>query len=157
VEKKMNELNGYDVEDLAPGMTGSFSKTITDADIVMFSGVSGDANPTHVDEEYASSTELGGRVAHGFITGSLISTTLASRMPGPGTIYLSQTMRFLDQVRIGDTVHAIVTVREIGERGHVTLDTVCRVGETDVLVGEALVKISSSKLREEKKKRAASA
>lgn len=144
----MNALNGYDVEDLKEGMSASFSKTITEADIVLFAAASGDNNAIHINDEFARSTPFGGRIAHGFLTASVISAAIANRLPGPGTIYLSQKMNFRAPVRPGDTVHATVTVQEIQrDRGRVVLDTVCRVGETVVVDGEALVKATSQARR----------
>jgi hypothetical protein len=87
-------LNGYYLEDLDVGMKAVFGKTITEADILMFAGVSGDTNPVHLDEEFAAATPFGGRIAHGMLTASLISTVLGTKLPGPGSIYLSQSMRF---------------------------------------------------------------
>ena len=109
----MNQLNGYDVEDLRVGMSASFSKTITEADLVLFAGVSGDNNAMHVNEEFAAATPFGGRIAHGMLTASVISAAIANKMPGPGTIYLGQNLRFRAPVRPGETVHATVTVTEI--------------------------------------------
>lgn len=140
----MNELNGYDIEDLSPGMSATFSKTITEADIVLFAGVSGDNNAMHVNEEFAAKTPFGGRIAHGFLTASVISAAVANRMPGPGTIYLGQQMRFMAPVRPGDTVHACVTVVSVDpEKARAVLSTVCRVRETVVIEGEAMVKTTS--------------
>jgi 3-hydroxybutyryl-CoA dehydratase len=129
----------------------AFSKTITEADIVMFAGVSGDNNAIHINEEFAASTPFGGRIAHGFLTAIVISAAIAGRLPGPGSIYLEQKMRFIAPVRPGDTVHACVTVKELGAHRHVVLETICRVGARDVVIGEATVKVGSSKLRVEKK------
>jgi 3-hydroxybutyryl-CoA dehydratase len=152
----MNELNGYDIEDLSPGMSASFGKTITEADIGLFAGISGDINALHLNEEYAATTPFNGRIAHGILTTGLISATIANNLPGPGTIYLEQKVRFLAPVRAGDTVTATVTVKEvIAERGQVILETVCRVGGKDVIAGEAKVKVGSSKKREEKRLAAA--
>src|SRR5271157_787854 len=109
----MNDLNGFDLEDLSLGMSATFAKTITEADIVLFAAVSGDTNAVHINEEYAASTPFGGRIAHGFLTASVISAAIAGKLPGPGAIYLEQKMRFLAPVRPGDTVHAIVTVKEM--------------------------------------------
>jgi 3-hydroxybutyryl-CoA dehydratase len=148
----MNELNGFDMEDLTPGMTATFSKTITEADIVLFAGVSGDNNAIHINEEFACSTAFGGRIAHGMLAASVISAAIAGRLPGPGAVYMEQKMRFVAPVRPGNPVHAHITVKEVGPRGHVTLETICRVGGKEVVVGEAVVKVGSSKLREEKKK-----
>lgn len=90
----MNDQNGYDVEDLEPGMSASFSKTITEADIVLFAAVSGDTNSIHLNDEFAAATRFGGRIAHGFLTASMISAAIANRLPGPGTVYLGQQLRF---------------------------------------------------------------
>jgi 3-hydroxybutyryl-CoA dehydratase len=147
----MNEMNGYDVEDLHLGMRATYSKTITEADIVLFAGVSGDNNAMHVNEEFAATTRFGGRIAHGFLTASVISAAVANRLPGPGTIYLSQQLNFRAPVRPGQTVHASVSVSAIDrERRRVTLETVCRVGETVVIDGEALVMTTSSVKRQPK-------
>lgn len=129
---------GYALDDLEVGMSASFGKTITDADILMFAGVSGDTNPVHLNEEFAGGTAFKGRIAHGMLTASLISTALGTKLPGAGCIYLAQTMKFLAPVRAGETVRAIVTVREIErEKRRITMDTVCQVAGKDVLVGEA--------------------
>src|SRR5271165_4707921 len=144
----MNDLNGYDIEDLSLGMSATFGKTITESDIGLFAGISGDTNALHINEEYAASTFFGGRIAHGILTTGLISATIANQLPGPGSIYMEQNIRFLAPVRPGDTVNATVKVKEIiADRGHVILDTVCRVGATDVISGEAKVKVGSSRKR----------
>lgn len=144
----MNELNGYDIEDLREGMSASFAKTITEADIILFAGASGDNNAIHINEEFARSTPFGGRIAHGFLTASTISAAIANRLPGPGTIYMSQQMNFRAPVRPGDTVRAVVTVKEIvADRARVTLQTVCMVDETVVVDGEAIVKVTSAAKR----------
>jgi len=136
----MNELDGYDIEDLKPGMSASFSKTITEADIVLFAGASGDNNAMHINEEFAQTTAFKGRIAHGMLTASVISAAIAGRLPGPGTVYLGQNLRFKAPVRPGDTVHATVTVKElIPEKRRVALTTVCTVGDKVVIDGEALV------------------
>jgi 3-hydroxybutyryl-CoA dehydratase len=136
-------LNGYYLEDLDVGMTATFGKTITDADIVMFAGVSGDTNPVHLDEEFAAATPFGGRIAHGMLTASLISTVLGTKLPGPGCIYLSQSVRFLAPVRVGETVRATATIKAVDrERRRITLDTVCAVGGKNVLEGEAVLMVA---------------
>lgn len=136
----MNELNGYDFEDLVVGMTATFAKTITEADIVLFASVSGDNNAMHINEEFAQSTQFKGRIAHGMLSASVISAAIAGRLPGPGTIYLSQNLRFKAPVRPGDTVHAIVTIKELmPEKRRVSLTTVCTVGGKVVIDGDALV------------------
>ena len=144
----MNEMNGYDIEDLQTGMTATFAKTITEADIVMFAGVSGDNNAVHTNEEFAATTQFKGRIAHGMLTASVISAAIANKLPGPGTIYLGQNLRFKAPVRPGETVHAIVTVKEVvREKRRVTLSTVCTVLDKVVIDGDALVMTTSSEGR----------
>ena len=145
----MNELNGYDIEDLEVGMSARFSKTITEADIILFAGASGDNNAIHINENFAKTTPFGGRIAHGFLTASTISAAIANRLPGPGTIYVSQQMRFVGPVRPGDTVDAVVTVKELVlDRCRAVLETVCSVGNSVVVEGEAVVKTTSRARRE---------
>ena len=137
-----NEQHGYFLEDLTVGMKAVYGKTVTDADIVLFSGVSGDTNPLHLDHEFASRTMFGGPIVHGMLTASLISTVVGPRLPGPGCIYLSQNLRFRAPVRVGDTVETRAAIVEIlPEKRRVRLETVCKVGETVVLDGEALVMV----------------
>lgn len=146
----MNPRNGYDIEDMAIGMSAETTKTITDADIVLFAGVSTDFNAMHMDEEYARTTPFGGRIAHGMLSASLLSAVLGNQLPGPGVVYLSQSLRFRAPVRIGDTVHARVTVKEvIAEKSRVVLDTVCTVLDKVVIDGEAMVMTTSRRKREE--------
>ena len=141
----MNEMNGYDIEDLQTGMTATFAKTITEADIVMFAGVSGDNNAVHTNEEFAATTQFKGRIAHGMLTASVISAAIANKLPGPGTIYLAQNLRFKAPVRPGETVHATVTVKEVvREKRRVMLSTVCTVRDKVVIEGDALVMTTSS-------------
>ncbi len=141
----MNDLDGYDIEDLRVGMSATFSKTITEADVVLFAGVSGDTNALHINEEYAATTAFKGRIAHGMLSASVISAAVANRLPGPGAIYMDQHLKFLAPVRPGDTVHATVCVREIiADRGRVVLQTTCTVKGILVIDGEALVKVDSS-------------
>lgn len=144
----MNDQHGYDIEDLKEGMEAFFSKTITEADIVLFAGVSGDNNAVHINEEYAATTPFGGRIAHGFLTASVISAAVANRLPGPGTIYLGQQLRFRAPVRPGDTVHAKVTVKSVDRnKARVVLETACYVGDKVVIDGEATVMTTSSERR----------
>jgi 3-hydroxybutyryl-CoA dehydratase len=144
----MNEQFGHDIEDLRVGMSASFAKTITEADIVLFAGVSGDNNAVHTNEEFAATTPCGGRIAHGFLTASVISAAVANRLPGPGTVYLGQQMRFLAPVRPGDTVKATVTVKSVNtEKARAVLETVCRVRDVVVVDGEATVMTTSSARR----------
>lgn len=136
----MDERQGYFFDDLKEGMSAVFSKTITEADLLMFAGVSGDTNPIHLDQDFASRTMFEGRIAHGMLTASLISTVLGTKLPGPGSIYVTQNLRFLAPVRIGDTVIARVSVAQLDiERGRVTLATTCQVGDTKVLDGDAIM------------------
>lgn len=147
----MNDLQGYDIEDLSPGMKATFAKTITEADIVLFAGVSGDGNAVHTNEEFAQSTPFKGRIAHGFLTASVISAAIANKLPGPGSVYLDQRMSFKAPVRPGDTVSATVTVKEVQvERCRVLLETVCTVKGTVVIDGEALIKVGSLAKRQAK-------
>ena len=142
----MNELNGHDFEDMHVGMTATFAKTITEADIVLFAGASGDNNAMHINEEFASTTPFKSRIAHGMLSASVISAAIANKLPGPGTIYMKQSLEFRAPVRAGDTVHATVTVRELHpEKKRVVLETVCTVRGTVVITGEALVKATSHK------------
>lgn len=127
-------------EDLRVGDSAEYAKTITEADILMFAAVSGDDNPVHINQEYAESTPFETRIAHGMLTASLISTVVGTRLPGSGTIYLSQSTRFKAPVRIGDTVTARATVTALdADKKRVTLATECRVKNHVVLEGESRV------------------
>lgn len=129
-------------EDLAVGMTETYAKEVKSSDVVGFAEISGDRNPIHLSEHFAAKTPFGGRIAHGLYTASLISAVIGTRLPGPGAIYLSQTLNFKAPVRIGDTVEASVEVVELVEKGHrVKLICRCTVGGLLVLEGEALVKV----------------
>ena len=133
---------GYRLEDLSVGMAASFAKTVTDADIVLYAGISGDTNPVHIDAELAAATPFKERIAHGMLTASFISAVLGTILPGPGAIYLSQTLRFKAPVHPGDTVRATVRVTAIdAARKRVTLETVCTVRDKTVIEGEALVMV----------------
>ena len=130
----------YYIEDLKPGMSESFTKAVTERDIQLFGEVSGDMNPVHFDEEYAKNTPFKGRIAHGMLSLSYVSTVLGMKMPGPGTIFMSATCRFRAPVRIGDSVTATCTVREVNkEKRRVIFDCVCKVKDATVVDGEALV------------------
>ena len=138
----MPDRHGYQFEDLSPGMSEVFSKTITEADLIMFAGVSGDTNPIHLDEEFASGTMFESRIAHGMLTASLVSTVLGTKLPGPGCVYVSQSIKFIAPVRIGDTVVARASVGELQtERRRVFMTTICMVGEKKVLDGEAVLMV----------------
>ena len=134
------------IEDLEIGMSRELVKTIEDYDIRMFADISTDHNPVHLDEEYAQETIFGGRIAHGMLTAALISAVIGEQLPGHGTVYMGQTLKFLAPVRPGSDVTARVTVREIDyAKRRVTLDCICLVGEKAVLKGEALVLAPSKK------------
>jgi len=134
------------IEDLEIGMTRSVTKTIADYDIRLFADISTDRNPVHLDEDYAQETIFGGRIAHGMLTASLISAVIGEQLPGHGTVYMAQDLKFLAPVFPGDTVVAEVTVATIDHgRRRVTLDCICRVGEKAVLKGEAKVLAPSKK------------
>jgi 3-hydroxybutyryl-CoA dehydratase len=131
---------GYAIDELSVGMSAIYEHIVTVADIEAFASVSGDHNPVHLDENYAKTTRFKGRIAHGMLGASYISTAIASRLPGPGSIYLGQTLSFRAPVRPGDKVEARVTVAEIlHDKGRVVLKTQCRVGDTVVIDGEATV------------------
>ncbi len=141
-KRDFSELYGYKFEDLSVGMSAAMSRTVTDADVLAFAGVSGDTNPVHLDAEFAASTMFGGRIAHGMFSAGLISAVFGTRLPGPGCIYLSQTLKFKAPVKLGDTVVARATVKELKtEKRRAVFSTVCTVGETVVLDGEAEVLI----------------
>lgn len=137
-------MAGLFFEDLSVGQSASFAKTITDADILLFSAVSGDTNPVHLNAEYAAGTMFGQRVAHGMLSAGLISAVLGTRLPGPGTVYLAQNLKFRAPVKIGDTVTATATVTVLdAAKNRVTLATVCTVGGKPVIEGEASVMVPS--------------
>ncbi|HMN09647.1 MAG TPA: MaoC family dehydratase [Gemmatimonadaceae bacterium] len=123
------------------GQTAEFSKTVTESDVILFAGITGDFNPAHVDEVRASASRFGGRIAHGMLSAGFISACIAMRLPGPGAIYLSQTLKFTRPVRIGDTVTARVEVLEWNEgKRRARLLTTCRNQRGEVVIeGEALV------------------
>lgn len=128
------------VDEIKVGQTATQSKTITETDIILFSAVSTDTNAIHLDEEYAKTTRFGTRIVHGFLTASLISSALANRLPGPGTIFLSQNMSFKAPVHPGETVVAHLEVIEVDYvKSKVKIKTTCYVGSTIVVEGEALV------------------
>jgi 3-hydroxybutyryl-CoA dehydratase len=134
------------IENLEVGMMRSLRKGVTDQDIEMFAEVSTDRNPVHLDDAYAQDTIFEGRIAHGMLTAGLISAVIGEQLPGHGTVYLAQSLRFLAPVRPGDTVTAEVEVTEIDHKKRkVTLDTRCLVGGKKVLTGEAVVLAPSGK------------
>ncbi len=138
------DLHGYFFEDLKVGMSATVSRTITETDLRNFSGVSGDTNPMHLNEEFARQTPFGGCIVHGMLTASLISAVVGTKLPGPGCIYMSQTLKFLAPVRVGDTVYATGTVKQLfKDKKRALLDTKCTVKDIIVIDGEALIKVPS--------------
>jgi 3-hydroxybutyryl-CoA dehydratase len=133
-------------EDLSVGMTEQFAKTVAASDVVGFAAVTGDRNPIHLSEHFAAKTPFRTRIAHGLYTASLISAVLGTRLPGPGAIYISQTLNFRAPVRIGDTVEVSVVVAELmPEKFRARLSCTCKVEGETVLDGEAWVKVPSRK------------
>lgn len=134
------------IEDLEIGMVRSLRKEVTDHDIELFAQVSTDRNPVHLDDAYAMDTIFEGRIAHGMLTAGLISAVIGEQLPGHGTVYLGQSLKFLAPVRPGDVVTAEVEVFAIDyAKRHVTLDTRCLVDGKPVLKGEATVLAPSAK------------
>jgi 3-hydroxybutyryl-CoA dehydratase len=137
---KRQMADGHFFEDLHVGQSASLSKTITEADILMYSAVSLDTNPVHLDEDVARQSRFGGRIAHGMLSAGLISAVLGTRLPGFGTVYLRQTLTFRAPVRIGQTVKAVVEIADLNvSRKSATLRTQCMVKENVVIDGEAVV------------------
>jgi 3-hydroxybutyryl-CoA dehydratase len=131
-------------EDLSIGMSETLKRTIDSSDVVGFAAVTGDRNPIHLSEHFAAKTPFGTRIAHGLYTASLISAVLGTRLPGPGAVYISQTLNFRAPVKIGDTVDVNVTVAElIPDKRRARLACQCTVGDEVVLDGEAWVKVPS--------------
>lgn len=132
-------------DDLTVGQSAEYSKVVSDEDVKLFAKITGDFNPVHIDEAAAAKTRFGGRIAHGMLSGGLVSAAIANKLPGEGSIYLSQTMRFTAPVRIGDTVTVSLTVLELLSKKRVRLATVCRNqnGET-VLDGEATILVDEA-------------
>lgn len=129
---------GMLMDEILVGMCASYSQTITDADIKSFAGLSGDHNPVHISEEYAETSRFKGRIAHGLISASFFSALFGTRLPGPGCVYVSQSLNFKRPVYIGDTVTASVTVVSLNkEKNRVEFDTVCKVKGKIVIDGKA--------------------
>ncbi len=142
----MLTLQTLSFEDLTLGMTETLSKTVASSDVVGFAAVTGDRNPIHLSEHFAAKTPFRTRIAHGLYTASLISAVLGTRLPGPGAIYISQTLNFRAPVKIGDTVDVYVTVAElIPEKFRARLTCSCTVEGAVVLDGEAWVKVPTAK------------
>ena len=136
-------MTGLKLEDLSIGQSAERSHTVTEATIAAFAEVSGDHNPVHLDAAFAATTTFKERIAHGMLSAAYISAVLGNDLPGPGAIYLSQTLTFRRPVRIGDVVVARVTVAAIDEdKARVTLSTVCEVAGKAVVQGEAVIMVA---------------
>ena len=134
--------NTYYFEDLQLGMEASFAKTVTEADIGTFAEVTGDKNPVHLDEAYAAKTIFKTRIAHGMLTAGYLSAVFGMELPGPGAIYVTQTLNFRGPVKIGDKVIAKVRVAELfPAKRRARFDCVCTVDGKPVLEGEAILMI----------------
>ena len=137
------QSHGYYFEDLSLGMEASYAKKITNEDVLAFAGLSGDVNPVHLSDDFAAGTIFKKRIAHGFLTGSLFSTVLGTKLPGPGCIYLSQSMKFRAPVYIGDEVIATLKITGLdAEKGRATLACDCAVNGKTVLEGEAVMMVA---------------
>jgi 3-hydroxybutyryl-CoA dehydratase len=135
-------MQGLFLEDLSVGQSADLVRTVGEADIIAFAAVTGDNNPVHLDADYAATTSFGERIAHGMLSAGYISAVIGTTLPGPGAIYLSQSLRFKRPVKIGDEVTARATITEIDEaKARVTLATVCLVNGKPVVEGEALIMV----------------
>jgi 3-hydroxybutyryl-CoA dehydratase len=133
-------MNGLFLEDLKVGQQAMYGRTVTDADILAFAGVSGDTNPIHLHDGFAKGTRFGQRIAHGMLSAGYISTVIGTKLPGPGAIYVSQSLNFMAPVLVGETITAVATITDIDEkRRRVTLKTQCLNGDKVVIDGEAVV------------------
>ena len=136
-------MQSYCLEDLSVGQSAEAVHVMTEADVARFAEVSGDHNPVHLDEAYAETTRFKGRIAHGMLSASYISALIGNSMPGPGTIYVSQSLNFKRPVRIGDEVTTRVSIESIDlAKGLVTISTACLVRGKAVLDGQAVVMVS---------------
>ena len=144
IPEHIQEQFGYSFEEIEVGMSASFGKTISESDLSMFAGVSGDTCPIHMNEDFAKHTRFGTRIAHGFVAASLLSTLVGCRLPGPGALYVNQEIKFRKPTFIGDSVNARVVVRKlIPERNFVELDTTCEVDGDIVIDGFATTWVPS--------------
>lgn len=127
-------------DELFVGQSATYTRQVTNADVMSFAKITGDFNPVHVDEEAAAKSRFGGRIAHGMLSAGLVSAAIANTLPGPGAIYLGQTMKFTAPVRIDDTITVTLTITELLSKNRVKLSTVCRNQNGDmVLDGEATI------------------
>ena len=132
------------IDELEVGQSATYERTVGEDDIVRFAEISGDDNPVHLDEEFAAKTLFKGRIAHGMLAAAFISTTVGTKLPGYGCIYVSQSLKFKAPVRIGDTVKTTATVKALDkERKRVTMETVCTIGDKVVVAGEAELMLTS--------------
>ena len=144
--ENFKKLHGFFIEDLRLNQTEELEKKITEKDINEFAKLSGDDNPVHTNSDFAKKTIFKQKVAHGFLSASLISMLIATKLPGPGSIYLSQNLKFLAPVFIDDLVRVKVTVEEIDqEKKKVKLQTECFKNEKKIISGEAVVLVNSKK------------
>lgn len=135
-------MQGLFFEDLSLGQSAETTRVVTANDVEAFAAVSGDTNPVHLDEDYAKTTTFQTRIAHGMLSGAYISAVIGTKLPGPGSIYLSQSMRFRRPVKLGDAVVTRVTIQALDEaRGHATLATLCQVNGKTVVDGEAVIMV----------------
>ena len=140
----MSQPRGYYLQELSIGMSDSIEKTISSQDVENFAQLSGDTNPIHLDDDYAKSTSFGQRIVHGMFSAALISAVAGTKLPGPGGVYLSQSLKFRKPIYIGDTVKALLTISDINERrNRVTMDCKVLVGEQVVVSGEAIYMVNS--------------
>jgi len=140
-------MKGYSITELSVGQNASFAKTVSESDIYLYAGVTGDLNPLHINEEYAKNTAFKSRIAHGMLTAGFVSAVLGYHLPGPGSLYESQSVKFLAPVRIGDTITTTAEVTSIDmEKGRVLLRTTCTNQEgVMVLDGEASIRLRKPK------------
>lgn len=133
------------IHEMKLGDSASHAKTISETDVYLFAGITGDLNPAHVNEQVSSATPFGGRIAHGMLSAGLVSAVLAMQLPGPGTIYLGQELKFTKPVRFGDTVTATCTISElIPEKNIAKLETIC-VNQNDEVVIKGIATVMPPK------------
>lgn len=138
----MTAAKGVFFEDLSVGQEASLSNTVSEADIVAFADISGDRNPVHLDADYAATTMFEERIAHGMLSAAYISAVFGMELPGPGAIYMSQTLKFKAPVKIGDTVVTTVKVTElVPEKRRARFECVCTVDDKPVVEGEAMLMV----------------
>lgn len=140
----MNDLHGYYIEDMEVGMSASCAKTVSESDVYTFAGITGDNNPVHINAEYAAQTMFKERIVHGMFSAGLISAVLGTKLPGPGAIYIDQSLKFKAPVKIDDTLTATATVTDVNlARRRVVLSTVCTVAGKTVATGSATLMVDS--------------